>query len=157
MGKINLARIDSRLAHGKMVEIYCDYYNIKNVIIANDRTYNDLIRIEVMKLTIPENIQAIFLKVEDVKEFLDKNPGEYFLLTENTTDLEKIIDSDVKIDMVNVGIIHLSIGKKLLTEMVAIDDNDKRIFEKIIGKSIPIFINHLPSEEKIELSLELLG
>ena len=110
-----------------------------------------------MKLTIPENIQAIFLKVEDVKEFLDKNPGEYFLLTENTTDLEKIIDSDVKIDMVNVGIIHLSIGKKLLTEMVAIDDNDKRIFEKIIGKSIPIFINHLPREEKIELSLESLG
>lgn len=157
MGKINLARIDSRLAHGKMVEIYCDYYNIKNVIIANDRTYNDPIRIEVMKLTIPENIQAIFLKVEDVKEFLDKNPSEYFLLTENTTDLEKIIDSDVKIDMVNVGIIHLSIGKKLLTKMVAIDDNDKRIFKKIIGKSIPIFINHLPSEEKIELSLELLG
>lgn len=157
MGKINLARIDSRLAHGKMVEIYCDYYNIKNVIIANDRTYNDPIRIEVMKLTIPENIQAIFLKVEDVKEFLDKNPGEYFLLTENTTDLEKIIDSGVKVAMVNVGIIHLAIGKRLLTEMVAIDDNDKRIFEKIIGKSIPIFINHLPSEEKIELSQELLG
>lgn len=157
MGKINLARIDSRLAHGKMVEIYCDYYNIKNVIIANDRTHNDPIRIEVMKLTIPENIQAIFLKVEDVKEFLDKNPGEYFLLTENTTDLEKIIDSDVKVAMVNVGIIHLAIGKRLFTEMVAIDDNDKRIFEKIIGKSIPIFINHLPSEEKIELSQESLG
>ena len=157
MGKINLARIDSRLAHGKMVEIYCRTYGLKNVIIANDMTYNDPMRIEIMNLTIPEEVKANFLKVEDVRGFLRKNPGEYFLLTENTTDLEKIIDSGVDVAMVNVGIIHLSIGKKLLTEMVAIDDNDKRIFEKIIGKSIPIFINHLPSEEKIELSCELLG
>lgn len=157
MGKINLARIDSRLAHGKMVEIYCKAYGLKNVIIANDMTYNDPMRIEIMKLTIPEEVKVNFLKVEDVKGFLNKNPGEYFLLIENTIDLEKIIDSDVKVDLVNVGIIHLAIGKRLLTKMVAIDDNDKRIFEKIIEKSIPIFINHLPGEEKIELSCELLG
>lgn len=140
MGKITLARIDSRLANGSVVKDWCDSYNLKKVIISNDRVAEDSIRIEVMDLTIPEKIQSTYLRVGELKDFLDKNEGEYFLLVENTEDLEKIIDSNVQIKEVNVGIIHLSIGKKSLTEMVAVDDEDMRIFEKIKAQGTKIFI-----------------
>lgn len=151
MGKITLARIDSRLANGNVVEDWCGKYGLKKVIIANDRTATDPIRIEVMDLTVPDFIESTYLKVANVKDFLDKNEGEYFLLIENTGDLEKIIDSGAQITEVNVGVIHLSIGKKSLTELVAVDDEDMRIFEKIKNTGIKIFIK--PSindkEEKI--------
>lgn len=140
MGKITIARIDSRLANGSVVKDWCDSYNLKKVIISNDRVAEDSIRIEVMDLTIPEKIQSTYLRVGELKDFLDKNEGEYFLLVENTEDLEKIIDSNVQIKEVNVGIIHLSIGKKSLTEMVAVDDEDMRIFEKIKAQGTKIFI-----------------
>ena len=140
MGKITLARIDSRLANGNVVKDWGDSYNLKKVIIANDRVAEDPIRVEVMDLTIPEKIQSTYLRVGELKDFLDKNEGEYFLLVENTKDLETIIDSGVEIKEVNVGIIHLSIGKKSLTEMVAVDDEDMRIFEKIKGQGAKIFI-----------------
>lgn len=151
MGKIVLARIDSRLANAQVVKDWCGKYNLKKVIIANDKTAADPIRIEVMDLTVPDFIESTYLKVADVRDFLDKNPGEYFLLVENTGDLEKIIDSKVQITEVNVGIIHLSIGKKLLTEMVAVDDEDMRIFEKIKGQGAKIFIKTSinDKEEKI--------
>ena len=127
MGKITLARIDSRLANGSVVKDWCDSYNLKKVIIANDRTATDHIRIEVMDLTVPDFIESTYLKVANVKDFLDKNEGEYFLLIKNTGDLEKIIDSGAQITEVNVGVIHLSIGKKSLTELVAVDDEYMRI------------------------------
>ena len=140
MGKITLSRIDSRLANGNVVKDWCDSYNLKKVIIVNDRVAEDPIRVEVMDLTIPEKIQSTYLRVRELKDFLDKNEGEYFLLVENTKDLETIIDSGVEIKEVNVGIIHLSIGKKSLTEMVAVDDEDMRIFEKIKAQGTKIFI-----------------
>ena len=151
MGKITLSRIDSRLANGNVVKDWCDSYNLKKVIIVNDRVAEDPIRVEVMDLTIPEKIQSTYLRVRELKDFLDKNEGEYFLLVENTKDLETIIDSGVEIKEVNVGIIHLSIGKKSLTEMVAVDDEDMRIFEKIKNTGIKIFIKTSinDKEEKI--------
>lgn len=151
MGKITIARIDSRLANGNVVEDWCGKYGLKKVIIANDRTAEDPIRVEVMDLTIPDFIESTYLRVGELKDFLDKNEGEYFLLVENTGDLEKIIDSKVQIKEVNVGIIHLSIGKKSLTELVAVDDEDMRIFEKIKNTGIKIFIKTSinDKEEKI--------
>lgn len=148
MGKISLTRIDSRLANGKVVEDWCKKYGLKKVIIANDKIVADPIRIEVMDLTVPAFIESNYLKVEDTKDFIDKNSGEFFLLVENTGDLEKIIDSGIEIKDVNVGIIHLSIGKKLLTEMVAVDDEDMRIFEKIKGQGAKIFIKNSINEKE---------
>lgn len=151
MGKITLARIDSRLANGNVVEDWCGKYGLKKVIIANDRTAEDPIRVEVMDLTIPDFIESTYLRVGELKDFLDKNEGEYFLLVENTGDLEKIIDSGAQITEVNVGVIHLSIGKKSLTELVAVDDEDMRVFEKIKNTGIKIFIKTSinDKEEKI--------
>ena len=148
MGKISLARIDSRLANGNVVEDWCGKYGLKKVIIANDKIAADPIRIEVMDLTVPAFIESTYLKISDLKDFLDKNPGEFFLLVENTGDLEKIIDSGIEIKDVNVGIIHLSIGKKLLTEMVAVDDEDMRIFEKIKKQGAKIFIKNSVNEKE---------
>lgn len=151
MGKISLARIDSRLASGQVVKDWCEKYGLKKVIIANDRTAKDPIRVEVMNLTIPEEIESTYLKVAGVKYFLDKNEGAYFLLVETTSDLEKILDAGVSIKEVNVGIIHLSIGKRSLTELVAVDEEDLRIFEKIKGYGAKIFVKTsvFDEEEKI--------
>ena len=59
MGKITLARIDSRLANGNVVKDWCDSYNLKKVIIANDRVAEDPIRIEVMDLTIQRKFNRL--------------------------------------------------------------------------------------------------
>lgn len=150
MGEIFLARIDSRLASGQLVKDWCEKYGLKKVIIANDRTAEDSIRIEVMDLTIPEEIESTYLKVAGVKDFLYKNEGAYFLLVETTCDLEKILDVGVSIKEVDVGIIHLSTGKKSLTELVAVDEEDLRIFEKIkrLGAKIFVKTSVFDEEEK---------
>lgn len=155
MGKIGLARVDSRLAHSQMVKMWGEKYGLKKVIIANDLTVSDSIRVEVMDLTVPEEIESFYLKVAEVEDFLKKNEGSYLLLVESTRDLEKILDQGIKIEEVNLGIIHLSKGKKSLTELVALDDEDLRILKRVKDKGIKISVKKLPEDldeiDKLEI------
>ena len=155
MGKIGLARVDSRLAHSQMVKMWGEKYGLKKVIIANDLTASYSISVEVMDLTVPEEIGSFYLKVADVGDFLKKNEGSYLLLLESTSDLDKILDQGIRIEEVNLGIIHLSKGKKSLTELVALDDEDLRILKKIKDKGIKISVKKLPQDldeiDKLEI------
>ena len=146
MGKIRLARIDSRLASGKLVKEWTEAYKLDKLIIANDKTKADKIRIEVMDLTIPENVKSTYLKVSEVRDFLKNNKGDYFLLVENTGDLEKIIGDQIEIEEVNIGAIHMALGKKSLTQMVAVDDNDLRILKSLKKLEIKVSIKNLPTD-----------
>lgn len=150
MGKIGLARVDSRLAHSQMVKMWGEKYGLEKVIIANDLTASDSIRVEVMDLTVPEEIGSFYLKVAEVGDFLKKNEESYLLLVESTSDLEKILDQGILdqgiIEEVNLGIIHLSKGKKSLTELVALDDEDLRILKRIKDKGIKISVKKLPED-----------
>lgn len=155
MGKIGLARVDSRLAHSQMVKMWGEKYGLEKVIIANDLTASDSIRVEVMDLTVPEEIGSFYLKVAEVGDFLKKNKESYLLLVESTSDLEKILDQGIRIEEVNLGIIHLSKGKKSLTELVALDDEDFRILKRIKDKGIKISVKKLPEDldeiDKLEI------
>ena len=140
MAKIRLVRVDSRLGHGKTIREILKNYDLEKVIFANDKLSEDEIRREVVGLTVPDEADAIFLKVSEVKNFLEKNTGDYFLIVQNTADLEKIIDEGNEIEEINIGIIHMSFGKKSLTEMVAADDEDLRIFRKLSDLGLDVYI-----------------
>lgn len=150
---IKLARIDSRLSHGKVVSYWTDFLKVKTVIIANDRVANDDFEQTVMDLTIPKEINAHYLGLDEVKKYIEKNKNEeIFLIVESPRDLDQIINQDIKIEKVNIGIIHLSQGKKLLTEEVAVDKKDLDIFSNLVSKGTEISVQLTPFACKRDLS-----
>lgn len=151
MSKIKLARIDSRLSHGKLVEIWSKELGINTVIIANDGLQGDDFRQKLMDLTIPENVSCYYLKLNDIKEFLDSHYEDVFLIVENARDLEQIKDAGVDIDEINIGIIHMAIGKKALTEEVAVDKEDLRIFKEFLDGGSDIYVRKSPYSQRMEL------
>ncbi|MGO3017513.1 MAG: PTS system mannose/fructose/N-acetylgalactosamine-transporter subunit IIB [Anaerococcus sp.] len=153
MKDIKLARIDSRLSHGKVVSYWTDFLKVKTVIIANDRVANDDFEQTVMDLTIPKEINAHYLGLDEVKKYIEKNKNEeIFLIVESPRDLDQIINQDIKIEKVNIGIIHLSQGKKLLTEEVAVDKKDLDIFSNLVSKGTEISVQLTPFACKRDLS-----
>lgn len=153
MNKILLARIDTRLSHGKVVSCWTKYLKADTVVIANDRVCNDYFEQALMKLTIPKDIEAVFLSPIKVKDYLIENEDKkIFLIVEKTQDLYRIYKDNLLIDKVNIGIIHLSKGKKLLTEEVAVDDNDLSIFSELVDNGIEVFIQLSPFTQKRNLN-----
>ncbi len=151
MAKIRILRVDSRLGHGKTIRDILKKYGLEKVIFANDEVFNNQVRKEVERLTVPEDVEVEFLKVSDVKDFLDQKTGEYFLIVQNTSDLESLVDRQIQIEEVNIGIINLSIGKKSLTEMVAVDSEDMRIFRKLRDLGIKTYIRKEITDKKQDI------
>lgn len=151
MSKIKLARIDSRLSHGKLVEIWSKELGINTVIIANDRLQGDDFRQKLMDITIPDKVACYYLKLSDIKEFLDSHYEDVFLIVESAKDLEQIKDAGVIIDEINIGIIHMDIGKKALTEEVAVDKQDLRIFKEFIDAGSDLYVRKSPYSQRMEL------
>lgn len=152
MKNIKLARIDSRLSHGKVVSYWTDFLKVNTVIIANDRVAKDDFEQAVMDLTIPKDIKSYYLSLDEVKNFVEKNEKEeIFLIVESPRDLDQIIGHNVEINKVNIGIIHLSQGKKLLTEEVAVDEKDLEIFSNLISKGTEISVQLSPFACKRDL------
>ena len=149
MAKIRILRVDSRLGHGKTIREILKKYDLNKVIFANDRIFDDEIHKKIERLTVPEGVEVEFLKVADVKDFLEEKTGEYFLIVQNTSDLEKLIDSKVQIQEVNIGIIHMAMGKRSLTEMVAADEEDLTIFRKVNDLGIYTYTRNEISDPKI--------
>ena len=150
-GKIKLLRIDSRLSHGETVKRWSEKYGLENLIIANDRMMEDAFAREVMDLTIEKNIARTYLNVDQVKDFLESNRGEYFLLVDSSLDLKRLLDQGLDIENVNIGIMHLSIGKELLTEYIGVDAYDIEVFNLLLEKNIRTSARLSPLSEEIDL------
>nr|WP_072536544.1 PTS sugar transporter subunit IIB [Anaerococcus mediterraneensis] len=151
MGKIKLLRIDSRLSHGETVKRWCEKYGLENLIIANDRMMEDAFAREVMDLTIEKNIARTYLNVDQVRDFLETHGGEYFLLVDSSHDLKRLLDQGLDIENVNIGIMHLSIGKELLTEYIGVDAFDIEVFNLLLEKNIRTSARLSPFSEEIDL------
>lgn len=152
MKDINLVRIDSRLSHGKVVSYWTDYLKADTVIIANDRVAEDDFERSVMDLTIPKDIKAHYLSLKEVRPFIKENKDEQvFLIVESPRDLERIMEDGVTVDRVNIGIIHLSPGKKLLTEEVAVDKKDLDILSNLVSNNTEVFVQLSPFSCKRDL------
>lgn len=152
MGEIKLVRIDSRLSHGKVVEVWTKELGVDTVVIANDKVSGDDFRKRVMDLTIPDDIDRFYLPVEEVGKFVKKLDKEIFLIVENARDLETIASEGLDIPTINIGIIHMSEGKKSLTEEVAVDEDDIRIFKDFMTKGSEVYLRLSPYAQKIDLT-----
>lgn len=151
MGEVKLCRIDSRLSHGKVVEIWSKELKTETVIIANDEVSGDDFRKKVMDLTIPDDIAAYYLKPSEVGDFLKDYDKDVLLIVASAQDLETIKKQDIEIPEVNIGIIHMTIGKKSLTEEVAVDEDDLRIFREFIENGSDVYVRLSPYSQRMEL------
>lgn len=151
MGEVKLCRIDSRLSHGKVVEIWSKELKTETVIIANDEVSADDFRKKVMDLTIPDDIAAYYLNPSEVGDFLKDYDKDVLLIVASAQDLETISKQDIEIPEVNIGIIHMSIGKISLTEEVAVDEDDLRIFREFIENGSDVYVRLSPYSQRMEL------
>ncbi len=148
MADVKLVRVDSRLAHSKVVNQLRKGYDFKTCLIANDMLANDEFKKEVMDLTIDQSIDRVYKNMGDAIEFLKNTDESVIVIVENSTDLEKIV-KNTEVEEVNIGISHLEEGKKSLTELIAASDFDLDIYKDIYDRRINIYLREYPKDPKI--------
>ncbi|NDV19197.1 PTS transporter subunit IIB [Pseudodesulfovibrio sp. JC047] len=144
-----LARIDNRLIHGQIIETWLPYTGAKHVVVANDELAHDILQQEIMSLAIPQTVDSVFVDVDDLHETLAKIvPGgdQVIILFSSCADARRAYEAGFDFNVLNIGNVHYSPGKKQISPSVALSDEDENCLKMLNRKGVKLDFRCVPND-----------
>ena len=146
---VSLMRIDDRLIHGQVAYGWATSLGINVILVANDEAKNDQMKAMSLNLAKPSNVTLYIRGVEEsgeiVEKFASSKKSNVLVLVKNTKDALVVAKN-------SGGVLKDEEGKKKLTDLVAVDDDDINNFKQIGDLGIDIEFRMLPRDKKKQLS-----
>ncbi|VQY84789.1 PTS system transporter subunit IIB [Streptococcus pneumoniae] len=146
---IEFVRIDDRLVHGQVVTTWLKKYDIEQVIIVNDRISEDKTRQSILKISAPVGLKIVFFSVKRFVEVLNSVPikKRTMLIYTNPKDVYDSIEGNLKLEYLNVGQMSKTEENEKVTGVVALGEEDKYYFKKIVDKGTRVEIQMVPNDK----------
>ena len=144
-----LVRIDNRLIHGQVIEAWLPYTGAKTVIVANDELASDILQQEIMSLAIPQTISSLFVSVENLADTVTGQEGssaDTLVLFSSCADARRAFDNGFDFNMLNIGNVHYSPGKKQISPSVALSDEDEGCLKHLSRKGVELDFRCVPND-----------
>lgn len=153
MKNIVLTRIDDRLLHGQVIVSWIPYLNVNEVLIVDDEYSKDDFMSSLYKNAAPEHINVSILSVKAASEYLLDNDDDrrILLLLKNIENLERLIDSNLGINKVNLGGLGKAVGRKQYHNSLFLSEKEYEIIKNIEKKGIELEIKMLPKDKEKSL------
>lgn len=152
--QIVLARIDDRLIHGQVATIWTKVTNCQRIIVCDDEVATDSIRATLLKQVAPPGIKSSVVSVDKAVRAYS-NPkyenDKCLLLFTNPTSVLRMVEAGVNITSVNIGGMSFKEGKRQLTQVLSVDDQDVASFRALHEKGIELEIRKVDSDTKVDL------
>lgn len=146
-----LVRIDNRLIHGQIIETWLPYTGASVVMVANDELVNDVLQQEIMSLAIPQTVDSSFVGVDEVQSAVERcsqhaDGPEIIILFSNCIDARRAFDAGFGFDVLNIGNVHYSPGKKQVSPSVALSDEDESCLRHLNRKGVELDFRCVPND-----------
>lgn len=148
---IVLARIDSRLVHGQVLEAWVPYVNADCIVVANDEVAGLSFQRRVMQAAVPSSLKLIIGTLEETANILssaDLLKKRVLLLFASSTDALKARELGVAFPKLNLGNMHSSIGKDRYTCTIALDQKDIATLQLVEDQGVTIVSQCVPSDRE---------
>lgn len=150
---VSLLRIDDRLIHGQVAFGWTTSLGVNTILVANDEAKNDQMRATALNLAKPSNVSLYIRGVDEsgeiVQKFAQSKKSKVLVLVKNTEDARKLLEGSAgSVKEINVGGLRYSEGKKKLTDLVAVDENDISNLKAIEAMDVEIEFRMLPKDKK---------
>jgi mannose/fructose/N-acetylgalactosamine-specific phosphotransferase system component IIB len=148
---IVLARIDSRLVHGQVLEAWVPYVDADCIVVANDEVAAASFQCMVMQAAVPSSIKLIIGTLEETAcilssaELLKKR---VLLLFSTSEDALKVRKLGVSYPKLNLGNMHSSDGKDRYNCTIALDQQDIEKLQQIETHGVKIVSQCVPADRE---------
>lgn len=148
MAQIIMVLVDNRLIHGQVASLWCQHHQIDTLLVVNDFLMDNEFRKGLMNMSAPSGVETIYAHVSKVSSVLDAMPSDKraLVLCADLQDTYQVIEQ-VEVPKVNLGNLHMAVGKQPVATTVALDDGDKEILQKIKEKGIVVQVQRMPESE----------
>jgi len=142
-----LVRIDNRLIHGQVIEAWLPYTGAKTVVVANDDLADDVLQQEIMSLAIPQTISSVFVGVENLHDAVEgMPPADVLVLFSSCSDARRAYDNGFAFNLLNVGNVHYTPGKKQISPSVALSDEDEGCLRHLTKRGVTLDFRCVPND-----------
>ena len=148
-------RIDNRLVHGQVANVWLTYCHTNLCIVVDDETAGNPILKEIMKTTVEtKGVGIRFFTTEKAINTINRAAPNQFLyiVAKEPKTICSLVKNGIPITNCNVGNMHFSEGKKRYKEdHVYVDDNDLKDFEYLKRNGVKLIIQMTPNSLRIEI------
>lgn len=150
---ICFSRIDDRLIHGQVVTTWVNLHKIEQIIVLNDKIANDQTQKNILAMAAPQGVKVKVFPIEKFGKIIQKTPitRRTMLLFSTSEDVLKAVEAGVPIDELNVGGMRYQEGREKLSRALSVTPSEKLAFQQLLDKGIPIFIQMVPNDERVDL------
>ena len=148
---IVLARIDSRLVHGQVLEAWVPYVNADCIVVANNTVAGETFQCMVMQAAVPSSIKLIIGTLEETASILSSAEllrKRVLLLFANSEDALKVRQLGVEYTKLNLGNMHSSAGKDRYTCTIALDQEDIDMLQEVEDQGVTIVSQCVPADRE---------
>lgn len=159
-GKIDIAavRIDTRLLHGQVATAWTKQIAPNRIIVVSDGVAHDELRKTMIEQAAPPGVPANVVPINKMVE-VAKDPRfgatKAFLLFETPQDLLRCIEGGVDIKKANIGSMAHSVGKVVVTNAIAMGEDDVKTLEELKAKGVELEARKVPSDSSEDIDAML--
>lgn len=151
---VRLARIDSRLLHGQVATAWTKSVQPNRIIVVSDGVAKDELRKTLLVQAAPVGVKVTVVPIQKLIDVWDDprfKGVKAILLFETPQDVAKAVEGGVKLDEVNIGSMSHSEGKRMVTNAVAVDDEDVKVLEYLRDQGIKFDVRKVPADQSKDI------
>jgi len=152
---IRLVRIDDRLIHGQVATVWTKHSKINRILVVSDDVAQDTLRKTLLTQAAPPNIIVNVIPIDKmIQVYHDARFGEEIkamLLFTNPIDVKRVVEAGVMFSSLNVGGMSYQKGKYMVTNAVAVDEQDENAFFYLNEQGITIEVRKVVSDSPVDL------
>ena len=159
MAEITLARVDDRLVHGQVMQVWTKGHGTNAAYVIDDATAADEFMKEIYEST--QSTGGLAIKVFSSDSIVDEWNKNQFgddnvaLIFKSIAYAKKAVDGGVPIKELNVGGIAIKPGTTKVIESVGLTKDDAELCKALDAAGVKVYFQKIPSSENVSLSAAL--
>ncbi|MDF7673010.1 PTS sugar transporter subunit IIB [Lactobacillus sp. ESL0701] len=142
------ARIDERLVHGQVANLWTPKLQVERIIVLDEAAAKDDIQKSGLRMATPMTTRLSVLPVEVAADHLQKNrygKQRLFLVAKRPEKFLDLLNLGIKLDTINVGNMSKRDDTTELTKQVNINKEDAKLFKQIADQGVKLIAQVNPS------------
>ncbi len=151
-------RLDYRLVHGQVCVAWIPQLSVKRVIIISDTLGKNLFMAKLHQMAVPSGVKCDTYTLEKAIEEWNKDQfgnDRVMVLFQDPAIAKRAWDAGYQYDMLQIGTMPSSSGKKLISNQCYVSEEDAATFTYLIDKGVRVFCQLTPPDAESEAA-ELL-
>lgn len=143
-------RIDGRLIHGQVANLWTTKLNISRIMVVDDEVATNDIEKSGLKLATPAGVRLSILPIEKAAANIlaGKYDSQRLLIVAKRPDrLLKLVELGVPITEINVGNMSQTDQTRSITKSINVVDADVEVFKELDAKGVHLVAQMVPSDK----------